>query len=115
MIFFEKQVITMRKRDLYYTAIGDSLTTGFGSLWGPGFVEQYAKMSQFALNSKINLNTVGKNGATTEEIIHLLKRKDVQFFIKKANIITLTVGGNDILDAGWNYLKRRDFLFCLPA
>lgn len=79
-------------------AIGDSLTKGIGD--ENGGYPFYLKNN---LESDLNLNTVeiynyGVSGNTTKQIIKRISsdeklRKD----LKKANIITITTGGNDLI------------------
>jgi lysophospholipase L1-like esterase len=48
-----------------YTAIGDSLTTGFGALPGNGFVPAYRRMAEERLRSHVVSTNLGVNGMTT--------------------------------------------------
>jgi lysophospholipase L1-like esterase len=83
-----------------YTAIGDSLTTGFGALPGNGFVPVYRRMAEGRLRSQIALSNLGVNGLTTEGLEQRLKTDPVfRSAIKDAEIITMSIGGNDLIRA----------------
>ncbi|WP_235775326.1 MULTISPECIES: GDSL-type esterase/lipase family protein [Paenibacillus] len=83
-----------------YTALGDSLTTGFGALPGSGFVPVYRRMSEVALRSFVAYTNLGVNGLTTSELeqrvrYHPLFRQS----IREADLITVSIGGNDLIHA----------------
>ncbi|MBW4084107.1 GDSL-type esterase/lipase family protein [Paenibacillus sp. S150] len=83
-----------------YTAIGDSLTTGFGALPGNGFVPVYRRLAEGRLRVPIGAANLGINGLTTAALEQRLSR-DAMFrqAIKDAEIITLSIGGNDLIKA----------------
>lgn len=56
-----------------YTAIGDSLTTGFGALPGNGFVPVYRRMAEGRLRSNVASTNLGVNGLTTSELEQRLR------------------------------------------
>lgn len=91
-----------------YLAIGDSLTSGVGSLWYPDFVQIYAYKTEFALKTKVMERKAYKNGGTTGDILRIVSKRRIQNFIKQASIITISCGGNDIRHAGKEYLKTGD-------
>jgi lysophospholipase L1-like esterase len=83
-----------------YLAIGDSLTVGFGSFLGPGFVEQYRFLAQQYFRKPIMLEKAARIGATTGDILQLLHGNSrIQSLIRQADIITITAGGNDLIRA----------------
>ncbi|MFC3883556.1 GDSL-type esterase/lipase family protein [Bacillus songklensis] len=99
---------------LSYAAIGDSLTAGVGSsFFAPGFVGRYARMTEHELNSHVCPNIVARAGYTTGDVLRSLKHPYVRERLKRANIITITAGGNDLIQAGRQFarMKQEDALF----
>lgn len=91
---------TDTKEVIHFVAIGDSLTEGVGDLTkSGGFVPLVAK----DLQERYNLNGVetdnfGKNGDRSDQILKRIKKnEEIQKGLKSADIITLTVGGNDLM------------------
>ncbi|MDT3427324.1 lysophospholipase L1-like esterase [Paenibacillus forsythiae] len=84
----------------HYTAIGDSLTTGFGAMPGSGFVPVYRRMSEVSLRSFVAYTNLGINGMTTSELEQRV-RYNPQFrqSLREADIITISIGGNDLIHA----------------
>lgn len=102
------------KRDSIYLALGDSLTVGFGAPQGQGFVDHYHTTLQQKWNKEVACMNHGVNGATSGDILELIRRDaDIHAFIRKAEVITLTAGGNDLLQAAIPYIfegKTNDFI-----
>ncbi|KOP78634.1 hypothetical protein AMS59_12475 [Lysinibacillus sp. FJAT-14745] len=85
---------------LRYLAIGDSLTVGIGvPFLDPGFVEYYRCLSQQILKKRIFHQKFARSGATTEDVLTILNAPIVTEAVKCANIITITAGGNDLINA----------------
>ncbi|MGX6977770.1 SGNH/GDSL hydrolase family protein [Vagococcus elongatus] len=85
---------------LFFVAIGDSLTEGVGdSTESGGFVPLLEDM----LAEEAKLNVVesanhGKSGDRSDQVFSRIKKsKDIQEDLAKADFITLTVGGNDLM------------------
>ncbi|MFS0655909.1 GDSL-type esterase/lipase family protein [Bacillus sp. 179-C3.3 HS] len=92
-----------------YVAIGDSLTVGVGArLFGGGFVERYTAMLQKRRQIEVETSVFAKSGLTTEEIFQLFRRPDVRCAIAKADIITITGCGNDLVQAIQQYEEGVD-------
>lgn len=90
-----------------YTAIGDSLTTGFGALPGNGFVPVYRRMAETRLQTPIGLYNLGVNGLTTEGLEQRLKRDyNYRMAVSEAELITLSIGGNDLIKAAKSAANR---------
>jgi lysophospholipase L1-like esterase len=90
-----------------YTAIGDSLTTGFGALPGNGFVPVYRRMAEGRLRSSVVSTNLGVNGLTTSELEQRLRRNSmIREAIRAADIITLSIGGNDLIRAAKSAVKQ---------
>lgn len=83
-----------------YTAIGDSLTTGFGALPGNGFVPVYQRIAQSRLQSSVVSTNLGVNGMTSAELKQRLQGNPMtRQAIKSSDIITISIGGNDLIRA----------------
>lgn len=94
-------------------ALGDSLTQGVGDPKDQG----YAGLTAAALRKEKAVKTVtftdyGHMGDTTDNLLKVLQRKEVQASVKHANTIFMTIGGNDIagvLRARFMDLQASDF------
>lgn len=83
-----------------YTAIGDSLTTGFGALPGNGFVPVYRRMAEVELRRQVISQNLGVNGLTSDELEQRLRYQAIyQQSLRNADIITISIGGNDLIQA----------------
>lgn len=99
----------MNFNPLRYLAIGDSLTVGIGvPFLDPGFVEYYRGQSQQILNRPIFYQKYARSGVTTEDILKMFYSPIVKGAVNCANIITLTAGGNDLINAAKEYLRNKD-------
>lgn len=97
---------------LIYTAIGDSLSVGTGSLLAPGFEKRYAKLTEQAIQQTVKVNIFAKNGATSGDILQRVYEDNVRTGIYHASIITITAGGNDLIHAAREYAKtQQPYLF----
>lgn len=102
----------MKDYYLFYTALGDSISTGVGSLLAPGFARIYAKITEQYFGIKVLHKNIAQNGATTENLLKMVQSPSAQSFIRNAQIITISIGGNDIKKAGTLYLRtgNEDYL-----
>lgn len=93
---------------LHYLALGDSLTFGIGvPAFDDGFVERYACLSQQTLKRRIQYKKHTWPGATTKDVLSMLSSPTVIEAMKSANIITLTAGGNDLINAAKKFAQNR--------
>lgn len=92
-----KSVLTQKRFNL--VALGDSLTEGVGDQTGQGgFVPLLA--NNISETDKVNVlsQNFGVAGDTSTQIYkRLTSQKKIQTAIQKADMITLTVGGNDVM------------------
>ncbi|ARK30058.1 GDSL-type esterase/lipase family protein [Halalkalibacter krulwichiae] len=82
---------------LSYTALGDSLTVGIGAVHSPGFVKRYAGMIEQAYKVPLTLHIKAKAGLTSTQLLEMLSRANVRKAIAEADLITITIGGNDLI------------------
>lgn len=88
------------KEVIHFVAIGDSLTEGVGDATNSGgFVPLVANDLQEHYNlNGVETDNFGKNGDRSDQILKRIKKEsDIQTALQTADIITLTVGGNDLM------------------
>lgn len=97
------------KSNLLYVAIGDSLTVGYGAPANSNFVSYYKRMTEQSLKTEVSVYLAGKTGAKAEEILNRVKAdKALREQIQLADMITVTAGGNDLIDAGKKFFLTRN-------
>jgi lysophospholipase L1-like esterase len=83
-----------------YVALGDSLTVGVGSsLFSPGFVQRFQQLAAEKLGTQVFLQVFAHSGFLSNDILQSLEDEIIQEQLKGANIITITAGGNDLIQA----------------
>lgn len=99
-----------------YLAFGDSLTVGFGAPEGQGFVSIYRQKLEQLLEVPVHLKRAGTNGATTSQLLQTLESDpQIQRDIREANLITITAGGNDLIQAAIPFFYQGDPVFLKSA
>ena len=97
-----------------YVALGDSITTGYG-LSADNNVETNKSLSfaaQVATNNNFALNNLAEDGETSASLLDKLTKsydpdyETVTEAVKSADVITITIGGNDLMDALYEYLAE---------
>ena len=82
---------TVQTTPYMYVALGDSLANGVGAN-GCGYVQQLNAL--LSKDRKVELLVVAKNGQTSGQLLkRLSKSLDV---LKRADLITWNIGGNDL-------------------
>ena len=87
------------KDKLQIVAIGDSLTRGVGDDTGEGYVGKLKKRLESAGQPVIVLNN-GRNGYQTDQLLPFIQEKTMSDLLKQADVILLTIGGNDLNSFG---------------
>lgn len=80
-----------------HLAIGDSVIRGMGAGQHQDLVFQFSNQLAKQTHKKIQFKNEGINGITSGELNDLVQAGRFDNEIKKADIITINVGGNDIL------------------
>lgn len=94
---------------LYYVAIGDSLSAGIGtSLFSPGFVQRYRRMAERELEEPIYLQIIARPGYQTRDILSELENETTAGQIQQAELITITAGEDDFIQAIRKYQQERN-------
>ena len=84
----------------HYTAVGDSLTFGFGAMPGSGFVPLYRRMAEERLQQFVAHENMGINGLTSEGLYErIVQNPAYRYHLQQAHIITITIGCNDLIRA----------------
>ena len=85
-----------------YVALGDSITTGYGLEEGEqSFATQVATAGSLTLD-----DSLATDGLTSAELLEQLSEEDVKAAVTDTDFITITIGGNDLLDALYGYLAE---------
>ncbi len=81
-----------------YTALGDSLAAGVGSLTFYGYVPRLAWKLAWRKKRLVWPANLGRFGMTSGELLEALRR-DERFrrAVRRARLITVNIGGNDLL------------------
>lgn len=82
---------------LNHLAIGDSVIRGTGAPENENLVSQFSAMLENQTHKKIVFENEGINGITSNELNNLVQEGRFDGEIRKADIVTINVGGNDIL------------------
>lgn len=78
------------------TAVGDSLAKGTGDDTGSGFARATSELLQKqGVDSKL-VNNLGINGLTTAGLLPMLDEDGVQYALRQAGVIILSIGANDL-------------------
>lgn len=100
-VLFEEYVIPFDffPRTIEVVGLGDSLTQGVGDeLMREGYLGRLQQhFSQYNGIEDVLLTNTAKRGRRSDQLLKMLKNGEVDHQIRKANIITLTIGGNDIM------------------
>jgi lysophospholipase L1-like esterase len=88
-----------RPRNLIVVSAGDSLTEGIGDSTDQGGYVPYLKTmleKQKDIN-KVDIYNFGVKGNRTTQLLKRIQSDEMKLAIKKANMVILTIGGNDIM------------------
>lgn len=88
-----------------YVALGDSITTGYG------LAADESNFATILAGSDLTLNNLAVDGETSGQLFEKLSSDTTyQTAVKSAELITLTIGGNDLMNALYNYLAGKTHL-----
>ncbi|MCM3764442.1 GDSL-type esterase/lipase family protein [Neobacillus niacini] len=82
-----------------HLALGDSVIRGFGAGQNENLVTQFSEKLGQQINKPIYIQNEGINGLTSGELNELVQAGKFDEAIRHADIITINIGGNDILHA----------------
>ncbi len=83
-----------------YVALGDSISAGYGLSEGElSFPEMLERDTGYVLT-----DFSSNDGVTSEDLLETLNKSEVIAAVRDADVITITVGGNDLMNALYEYL-----------
>ncbi|MGP7818957.1 SGNH/GDSL hydrolase family protein [Niallia sp. 01092] len=88
------------KNGVQLLALGDSLTRGTGDDAGKGYIGYLKEQLQAKTKETITLSNYGIKGLTSTQLADQVKQKEIQRQASNANILFLTIGGNDLFQGG---------------
>lgn len=84
-----------------YVALGDSISTGYGLAEGEkSFAQLVAEENSF------NLTCLAEDGATTATLLTKLQQPETIAAVSAANVVTITIGGNDFVNAFYEFIAN---------
>lgn len=92
---------------LQIVSLGDSLTRGVGDKEGIGYIGRMKEDLQKDYKQKIALTNLAVSGAKMPDLLKQMESSGAQYSIKQADVIVLTIGGNDLFP-GWESLGKID-------
>ncbi|WP_170292075.1 SGNH/GDSL hydrolase family protein [Heliobacterium mobile] len=90
----------VEKENLRVLALGDSLTRGTGDPSGKGYVGYLVDRLKENSHHEVSLSNIAVNGEKSDQLLLRLKEKKVRKQVESADIIVMTIGGNDLLNGG---------------
>ncbi len=107
----------VQKRQVRVTALGDSLTQGVGdSKTDQGYPKRLQNKLKKTYHVKAKVSNYGIAGERSDQILkRVTEQSKLQASLKKADVITLTVGGNDLFQALQKYSTASEGEFTLAA
>jgi len=89
----------MEPIDLVIVGLGDSLTEGIGDEeeLGGYFGRLVTKISDEEMIGDVKSDNFGKSGHRSEQLLERLQQEEIREALKKADIVTVTIGGNNIV------------------
>lgn len=88
------------KKGLTIVALGDSLTRGTGDETGKGYVGDLVDEIKKKTKKSVQLLNLGINGQTSDQLRQQVQQIEVQRQLQMADVIMLTIGGNDLFRGG---------------
>lgn len=82
-----------------YVALGDSISTGYAVTEGVKFTDKVAA------DNELSLASMASDGETSGTLLAKLKDPATAAAVMKADVITITVGGNDFMNALYSFLE----------
>lgn len=83
-----------------YVALGDSISAGYGLKEGElSFPKMLERDTEYVLT-----DFSSNEGVTSEDLLETLNKSEVIAAVQDADVITITVGGNDLMNALYEYL-----------
>lgn len=93
---------------MHVTAIGDSLTQGVGDTTNQGGYLKYLREDLVTLKGvkDVQVTNLGIKGQRSDQLLERLKTNEVKESINKADMVLITIGGNDIMKIVSNHISN---------
>lgn len=85
-----------------YVALGDSISNGYGLE-----DETQRFTQQVACENGFTLLSLAQNGETSHTLLERLQEPEAMQAVAQADVISITIGGNDLMNALYEYLTQR--------
>ena len=82
-----------------YVALGDSYPAGGGPVAGVSYVDHYEELIEERSGAPVDVTDLSVSGATTDDLSSAIATPDAQAALREAHLVTITIGGNDFLQA----------------
>jgi lysophospholipase L1-like esterase len=86
-------------------ALGDSLTRGAGDSAGKGYAGYMVDELKGKTEQEVILSNLGVNGLRANQLVTQLAELEIQTQVKRAEIILVSIGGNDLFQGGQTLLN----------
>ncbi|KAA0549401.1 SGNH/GDSL hydrolase family protein [Bacillus sp. BGMRC 2118] len=86
-------------------ALGDSLTRGTGDAGGKGYIGYLVEQLQEKTKEEITIHNLGVTGYRSHQLLELVKKQEVERQLGQADIVVITIGGNDLFQSGQTLLS----------
>lgn len=92
---------TNNDKEAYHViSLGDSLTRGTGDDSGSGYVRRAIAQLEKSQDKPVQLlNNLAINGLRADQLVKSLDSESMGYSLKQANVIMLTIGGNDLFQS----------------
>jgi lysophospholipase L1-like esterase len=104
----QPKIVTLKEKDHQgktIVALGDSLTRGTGDVEGKGYIGYLVDELQEKTDQKISIQNLGVKGFRSNQLLDQINQKGIQEQIKDADVILMTIGGNDLFQSGQTLMK----------
>lgn len=98
-----ERVRLIEKQQLQLLGLGDSLTEGIGDPAGEGYIGIVKEKLESKYNVKVELKNAAKKGQRSDQLLKKVKKKGTMEEIAEADLIFLTIGGNDVMKVFQNH------------
>lgn len=96
---------TVKKDGLHIVALGDSLTRGTGDETGKGYVGVLLDEIKEKSKQEARLTNLGVSGQRSDQLKEQIQQTEVKRQLQSADIILVTIGGNDLFRGGQGLLE----------
>jgi lysophospholipase L1-like esterase len=104
----QPQITSVEKEDnrgKTIVALGDSLTRGTGDVEGKGYIGYLGDELQEKTDQKIAIHNLGVKGFRSSQLLEQISQKGIQEQIINADVILMTIGGNDLFQSGQTLME----------